>query len=607
MTRLWRILRVLLVGSASLIVLLLVLTAAERVLWRGKVLPGVRLVGASVGGKGAGSLGDSVAEAAARFETEPIDVRVDTERLVLDPRRIDLSVDRDDTTEAVQDAGRSGNPLGQVAGTLERLFSHDAVMWDVSFDEEAFDEVLDEWADEVAVEPQDGTLEFEGARVRPVQPKAGRALDRPAADRALVQALRMGAVDQVRLPAVVDRPDITRAEVVSAAAEARALLAAPVTVNLDTVRAVLQPADLGDTLRAEEKAGRLRLRVDHDALKEALGPDAAALEGPPEDADFSVEGTKVVVVPHRVGRAIDLGDLEKKILAGTAIVAGTFEEEAPETTTEELEALNIEELVSSFTTNYPAGQQRVKNIQKAASITNDRVVPPGATFSLNDTLGKRTAAEGWVIAPVIYGGEFSEDVGGGVSQFATTMFNAAFFGGYPLVDYKAHTFYISRYPMGREATVSYPTPDLKWRNDTDNAVLIRSSAGGSSVTVSFYSTKVRNVAAEGPQVVERIAPPEEVVVDGAVPRGTQQVRERGSEGSVVRVTRVIRSLEGDELGRKTYTTRYRPQKKVVAYHPCDHPDPAKRPPPEAPECQVAPPPPADTTTTTTTVPGAGPP
>lgn len=604
MTRVRRILRVLLYGLASVLVFLLVATAAERVLWRGKVLPGVRLVGASVGGKGAGSLGDSVAQAAARLETDPITVHVDTEEFALDPRRISLRVDRGDTTEAVQDAGRDGGPLDQITGTVTRLLRPDDVMWDVSYDEHALDDVLDEWAQAVAIEPQAGTLSFDGAAVTPVAPKVGRALNRRAAELVLKRALREGTTgDGVRLPALIDRSDITLAEVEKAAAEARALLQAPVTINIDIVRVTLAPADLGEVMKTEEKDGALALRLDHEKLKAALGPDAAALEGPPKDADFSVEGSKVVVIAHTVGRAIDLDGLEKAILRGDQVVAGTFKEEQPDTTTEELQALHVEELVSSFTTNYPAGQERVKNIQKAAAIVNDTLVPPGATFSLNDTVGPRTLAGGWVPAPVIYEGVFTVDVGGGVSQFATTTFNAAFFGGYPLVEYQAHSVYISRYPMGREATVSYPKPDLKWRNDTDNAVLIRSSAGGSSVTVNFYSKKTRSVSAEGPNIVERTPPPEEIITDAAVPRGTMQVREKGSEGLVVKVTRVIRDLDGNELGRKTYTTRYRAQKRIAAYHPCDHPDPAQRPPPESPECAAPPP----ETTTTTIPPGAGPP
>lgn len=595
-------------GLASAFVLILLVTAAERVLWRGKVLPGVRLLGASVEGKGADSLGDIVASSAARLEAGPISVRVDTKELSLDPKRINLQVNRDDTAAAVQDAGRTGSPFGQLLGTVGRLMEPEEVEWHISYDRKALDLVLDEWTEEVAVKPQDGTLEFDGATVSPVRPKAGRALERPAADRALEQALRAGQVENVRLPAEVDRPDISLTEVETAATEARALLASAVVVNIDTVRVSLAPADLGGVIRTEEKGGKLRLRLDHEALKAALGPDVAALEGPPRDADFSVDGVTVSIVAHEVGRTVDVGDLEKKILAGTRTVGGSFKEEAPEVTTEELEALHVEEMVSSFTTNYPSGQPRVKNIQKAAGIVDDTLIPPGATFSLNGALGKRTLDKGWVVAPVIEAGEFSEAVGGGISQFSTTMFNAAFFGGYPIPEYKAHTFYISRYPMGREATVSHPSPDLKWVNDTDHAVLIRSSAGSTSVTVNFYSRKIRSVTAEGPNVLERIPPPEEIVVDGSVPRGTNQVREKGSEGSIVKVDRVTKDLDGNETGRKTFTTRYRPQKRVVAYHPCDHPDPAKRPPPEAPECaptaEPAPPP----ETTTTTIPaGAGPP
>ena len=114
--------------------------------------------------------------------------------------------------------------------------------------------------------------------------------------------------------------------------------------------------------------------------------------------------------------------------------------------------------MSSFTTHHPAGQPRVKNIHRIADLLQNTVILPGERFSLNEKVGPRTKAGGFVKAPVIYEGEFTEDIGGGVSQFATTFFNAAFFGGYELVTHKAHTYYISRYPQGREATVPSPSP-----------------------------------------------------------------------------------------------------------------------------------------------------
>ena len=89
-------------------------------------------------------------------------------------------------------------------------------------------------------------------------------------------------------------------------------------------------------------------------------------------------------------------------------------------------------------------------------------------------------------APIIVEDGFGEDYGGGISQLTTTLFNAVFFGGYVDVDHSPHHYYISRYPMGREATIVYPYVDLKFRNDTKHGVLIRATYSATSVTVTFY-------------------------------------------------------------------------------------------------------------------------
>ena len=113
------------------------------------------------------------------------------------------------------------------------------------------------------------------------------------------------------------------------------------------------------------------------------------------------------------------------------------------------------------------------NIGRAAELINGTLVLPGETFSLNGTVGERTAENGFVKGFIIDGGQFREDFGGGVSQVATTTFNAMFFAGLEDVEHKPHSFYISRYPAGREATVAWPTVDLKFRNDSDTGVLIQ--------------------------------------------------------------------------------------------------------------------------------------
>ena len=126
------------------------------------------------------------------------------------------------------------------------------------------------------------------------------------------------------------------------------------------------------------------------------------------------------------------------------------------------------------------------NIHLAADLINNMVVEPGKTFSLNETLGPRTPEKGYVKAPIILEDGFGEDFGGGISQLTTTLYNAVFFGGYVDVDHSPHHYYISRYPVGREATINFPSVDLQFRNDTRHGLLIRTSYSATSITVTFY-------------------------------------------------------------------------------------------------------------------------
>ena len=135
------------------------------------------------------------------------------------------------------------------------------------------------------------------------------------------------------------------------------------------------------------------------------------------------------------------------------------------------------------------------NIHRAEDLMTNTVVEPGHVFSLNDTVGARTPERGFVKAPVYYEG-FTEDYGGGVSQVATTTYNAAFWGGFEVVEHQPHTIYYSRYPLGRDATVNYPVLDLKWRNNSRHGVLVRATYNDSSITITFYGNREGKVVKE---------------------------------------------------------------------------------------------------------------
>ena len=129
----------------------------------------------------------------------------------------------------------------------------------------------------------------------------------------------------------------------------------------------------------------------------------------------------------------------------------------PQVTTEDIENLGIRHLVSSYTTYHPCCAARVTNIQLFADKVNDALVPPGEEFSLNGHVGRRTVADGFVEAGTLVKGELVDTIGGGVSQFATTFYNAVFWGGYKDITHKTHSFYFPRYPELSLIHISEPT------------------------------------------------------------------------------------------------------------------------------------------------------
>jgi vancomycin resistance protein YoaR len=217
------------------------------------------------------------------------------------------------------------------------------------------------------------------------------------------------------------------------------------------------------------------------------------------------------------------------------------------------------ELVSRFTTYYPPGQPRVINIRRAAQILDRTVLRPGERFSMNQALGKRTRARGFVAAPSISGPIHVDSVGGGVSQVATTLFNAAFFAGLRVIAHTPHSFYISRYPMGREATISWGGPELVFQNDWDAPLLMRLRTTPTSITAWFYSQRLgRRVSSVTGAPHDIVRPRTVYVKDATLPRGTRRVlQSAGASGFSISYTRRVNQYDSVRRSER-YSWTYSP-------------------------------------------------
>jgi len=279
---------------------------------------------------------------------------------------------------------------------------------------------------------------------------------------------------------------------------ARPAVAAPITLSIGATTVELTPATIAKNLTFKAANGTLVPVVDGPGIAASLGDALAAVSTPGKDASFDLSSGTPVIVPAVPGTKADVD------LLGTAIAAVLSQpaprsvvmpttDVQPSLSTEAAKALGIKELVSTFTTHHACCAARVTNIHKMADIVNGHIVMPGDTFSLNAFVGERDTKRGFVPAPMIEDGLYIDSVGGGVSQFATTLYNAVFFAGLKDIEHHPHSYYISRYPAGREATVSFPNPNLIFQNDTPTAILIQTSYTGTSLTVTFWGTKYYDV------------------------------------------------------------------------------------------------------------------
>lgn len=257
----------------------------------------------------------------------------------------------------------------------------------------------------------------------------------------------------------------------------------------------MSPAALRRHLTVAIEDDEMIPAFDHSGLQAEI---EAIYPGPIGDVvspTFEVDGEEVsVLAPGSPANVCCSPDTAQKL--GDAILAGaegpfalTTRPDDDPTRTAWYDGSLIVERVSSFTTPHSCCENRVINIQRMADIVRGYYLVPGQIVSLNEYVGPRTREKGFVAAGAIRSGHLVPEVGGGVSQFATTIFNAAYFAGLDFVHYQAHSLYFSRYPFGREATISNPAPDLVIENTTDYPVLIWTSYTSNSITVSMYSTK----------------------------------------------------------------------------------------------------------------------
>jgi vancomycin resistance protein YoaR len=545
------------IAAAAVLGVLALVYGIDLAMSSGEVPRGVTIAGVPVGG-----MTRAAAEQRLRAQLEPqlnrpITLRAGDVDATLEPQRAGLTAD---WTATLAQAGKQPlNPWTRLA-SLWRSRQMGVV---TAGDRAALTVALRGLRSQTDREPIEGTIRFAGTRPIPVNPRPGQHLDIPATTGLILARWLHGGT--VQAP-VTTQPVRTTAEGVQTALHdiVEPAVSAPVKVTGDGHDAVLEPDVIAAALRfTPDSRGGLTTTIDNPTVIAALNSQLAPTQRPGKNAEILIQNGTPVVLPSVDGRGIDWAASLLPLLdvlhrtGAQRTLAASYVTLPPTLSTEQANTLGITTPIGTFTTGGFATDSG-QNIRRVAEQVNGAILRPGETFSLNGYTGPRTAATGYVDAGIIDHGRPSRGIGGGISQFATTIYNAAYFAGMTDVEHKEHSYYISRYPPAREATVFEGAIDVKFRDDSPTGILIQTAWTPSSITVTLWGTKhVEVESTTGPRT--DFTDPKTETIHGEPCTSTP-----GARGFTVTDTRVTRdATTHQELSRRTRKVTYDPIPHVI--------------------------------------------
>lgn len=317
---------------------------------------------------------------------------------------------------------------------------------------------------------------------------------------------------------------------------------------------------------------------NQENLKAIADQIAAEIDRPSQDALFEFKNGKVVnfqvskegfkVDTKLVWQLILLAFTQSSPRQAPLILSLPVEVVSPKVTTSETNRLGIKEFLaegeSFFNDSIPS---RIYNIILASSYMHGVVIPPGEIFSFAEKIGTISAETGYQKAYVIKDKKTILEDGGGVCQVSTTMFRAALNAGLPIIERQAHYYRVGYYEQGGylpglDATVYPPSPDLKFKNDTQAYILIQTVVDQSKKRLAFriYGTADGRITEmTKPKILSQTEPPEPLYVDEpTLPLGVVKKMDSAHWGAKVSFTRTVYNKDNSIKEEKTFWSNYVP-------------------------------------------------
>jgi vancomycin resistance protein YoaR len=513
------------------------------------------------------------------------------------PAELGLSFDEEATIEAAMTVGRDGTPSTRLQTMFQSWYYGRSVAPAWQLNEGQMAAGLADVAAQLNRPAVSAALNWNGETAVYTPGQVGRTLDLAALSRQLLDPLtdfrqvQAALALQETMPAVYDEPET--------AVRLQQTVNGPVNfyfkeplADLDLGRVQLPPETLNSWLRFElvtaaDGAARYDYFLDENAARQWLAQFANQVDRAPVNARFYFDDDTrelVLVAPHVNGRRLDveatLEQLKAQLGTPNRSVPFILEEIEPLAHSGATAAdLGITELIREQTTwFYGSSDARKHNIARSAANFYGIVIAPYEEFSFNKYLGSISEDDGYTEGLIIVGGQTIRGIGGGVCQVSTTMYQTAFWAGFPIVERWEHGYWLDYYNDGEgpgmDATVYSPIVDFRFVNNTPYHLLIENyyNEEAEALTFKFYSTSMgRTVTKEGPEFFNETEVPgpeqDRWEFDPEVaPRETEQI-DWATQGADVSVRRIVTNADGEVIEDRYFESHYIPYPNTFRYGP----------------------------------------
>ncbi len=548
-----------------------------------KVLPKVRVGDLNLGGMDKNDLKTALSGGIQSSNNQTLILYYADKKWEIKTGDLNLQYDRDKSINNVWDIGHSSSSWRNWRCLIVSLFAPQRAKMSYKIDSSVLDKKINKVQTEINREAKDASLQVQEEEVVVVPEIIGLELDGKGLNKKIDYALASFDFKAIETPVKKTNPRIDSQTALKAKEKFRQITAYPITVKSSDKEFQISKEEishwldfkavavLGENTQDKNKDGHLIYSLDVQISEAKIGDYlknlATQIDVNAKDAKLGAQNGKVVVVENSLaGKALDQEKAKKLILEQLKRESARYlnlpiSVKEAAVREDNIAELGIVEKIGEGTTSFGGSpSNRIHNIGIGVETISGALIKPGETFSTISRLGKIDASTGYLPELVIKDNKTIPEYGGGLCQVSTTLFRTILNAGLPVEERQNHSYRVSYYepPIGLDATVYSPKPDLKFKNDTSGYILIQGFTSGSKITFQFFGTSDgRTTKIDGPTVYNYVSPPDTVYEETTdlAPGEAVQVEKAHTGATAKAVYHVYRG--GKEINKQEFISVYK--------------------------------------------------